>query len=136
MNDDPIRRFLRARGVADHVVEGGLDGLVTSWEQVAAHIEQGYDLTLDDYLNDLDTRQILEVVLAAMPEPDGPLLDRMRAADDRVRAATVPVRQCVWGEGASPGWSSRRNWWYFVIPVRPGEELADDIAQKGFSGPA
>lgn len=135
MSDDPIRRFLRARGVADHVVEGGLEGLVTAWERVAEQIERGYDLTLDDYLNDLDTRQILEVVLAAMPEPDGPLLDRMRAADGRVRAATVPTRQCVWGDGAAPGWSSRRNWWYFVVPAHPGEDLADEIAREGFDAP-
>ncbi len=132
MTDDPIRRFLRARGVADHVVAGGIEGLVTAWEQTATAIGAGYCLTLDDYLNDLDARQILEVVLSAMPEPDGPLLDRLRAADARVRAATVPVGQCVWGDGGSRGWTERRNWWYFVIPRHPGGDLADDLAREGF----
>ena len=61
---------------------------MAAWEQTAAAIEAGYSLTLDDYLNDLDARQILKVVLSAMPDPDGPLLDRLRAADARVRAAT------------------------------------------------
>ena len=134
MSDDPIRRFLRARGVADHVVEGGIEGLMAAWEQTAAAIEAGYSLTLDDYLNDLDARQILEVVLSAMPDPDGPLLDRLRAADARVRAATVPARQCVWGDGGSRGWTERRNWWYFVIPRAPGEDLADDLARERFGG--
>ena len=48
MTDDPIRRFLRARGVAAHVVEAGLDGLVTSWERLGAQVEAGYPLTIDD----------------------------------------------------------------------------------------
>ena len=42
MTDDPIRRFLRARGVADHVVDGGLDGLVADWEHTAERVERGY----------------------------------------------------------------------------------------------
>lgn len=136
MSDDAIRRMLRARGVADHVVQGGLEGLVAAWEHTAAAIEQGYALTLDDYLNELDARQILEVVLRASPEPDGPLLDRMRAADARVRAATVPSTRCVWGGGGVPGWTERRNWWYFVIPRHPGADLADDLARGGFDPPA
>ena len=69
MTDDPIRRFLRARGVADHVVAGGLDGLVADWEHTAERVESGYALGLDDYLNDLDARQIIEVVLSAIRSP-------------------------------------------------------------------
>jgi len=134
MSDDPIRRFLSARGVADHVVEEGIEGLMAAWEHTAAAIEDGYSLTLDDYLNDLDARQCLEIVLSTMPDPDGPLLDRLRAADARVRAATVPARQCVWGAGGSRGWTERRNWWYFVIPRAPGGDLADDLAREGFAG--
>lgn len=136
MSDDPIRRFLRIRGVPDHVVDGGLDGLITAWETTAAAIAAGYDLSLDDYLNDLDTRQILEGVLASIPEPDGPLIARLRAADGRVRAATTPGRGCLWGAGASPGWTERRNWWYFVLPRNRGDELAEDLARAGFGEPA
>lgn len=136
MSDDQIRRFLRARGVAAHVVDGGLDGLVTAWERTAAQIDAGYDLTLDDYLNDLDVRQIIEVVLRAIPEPDGPLLDRMRAADARVRAATTLASRCVWGDGADDTWTARRNWWYFVVPNMPGDQLATDLANAGFGGSA
>ena len=130
MTDDPIRAFLRARGVAEHVVRGGLEGLMGAWEQTAGAIETGYSLTFDDYLNDLDARQILEVVLSAMPEPDGPFLDRLRDADARVRAATVPSGRCVWGEDASPVWTERRHWWYFVVPRSPGEDLAEDLARE------
>ncbi len=132
MTDDPIRRFLRARGVAEHVVEAGIEGLVTSWERIGAQVEAGYPLTIDDYLNDLDVRQIIEVVLSAMPTSDGPLLDRLRAADNRVRAATVPAGRCVWGDGHTPSLTERRNWWYFLVPRSPGQELSEDLAREGF----
>jgi hypothetical protein len=134
MSNDPITRFLRARGVAEHLVDGGLEGLVSAWEQTAAAIEEGYGLTLDDYLNDLDVREILGDALATMPEPDGPLLDRLRAADDRVRAATVVGVRCLWGDEnrATHGWTARENWWYFAIPAAPGEELAEDLTRNGF----
>jgi hypothetical protein len=136
MTDDPIRRLLRARGVADHVVAGGLDGLVADWEHTAERVERGYALGLDDYLNDLDARQIIEVVLSAMPEPDGPLLDRLRAADDRMRGATVPTSRCVWGDPQPPDRATdRRNWWYFLVPRNPGPELARELTDAGFAGP-
>ena len=134
MTDDLIRRFLRARGVAAHVVEAGLDGLVTSWERLGAQVEAGYPLTIDDYLNDLDVRQIIEVVLSTMPTSDGRLLDRLRAADNRMRAATVPAGRCVWGDGDSPSLTERRNWWYFLIPRNPGQHLAADLARAEFGG--
>ena len=131
-DDDQIRRFLRARGVAEHVAAGGLDGLLAAWEATVGQVEDGYDLTLDDYLNDLDARQIIEVVLSAIPEPDGPLLDRLREADGRMRAATVPAGGCVWADGAQDDWHERRNWWYFVVPRNPGPDLKDDLDRGGF----
>ena len=135
MTNDPIRRLLRARGVAAHVVDGGLDGLVADWERTAANVEAGYPLTLEDYLNDLDARQIIEVVLSAIPEPDGPLLDRLRAADERMRHATRPAGRCVWGDSAGERLTERRNWWYFLVPRNPGPELAANLAEAGFAGP-
>ncbi len=136
MTDDPIRRFLRARGAADHVVDGGLDGLVADWEHTAERVERGYGLGLDDYLNDLDARQIIEVVLSAMPEPDGPLLARLRAADERLRRATVPSGRCVWGDSTSQDRATeRRNWWYFLVPRDPGPELARELADAGLASP-
>lgn len=132
MSDEQIQRFLRARGVPEHVAAGGLEGLVTSWEATVGQVEDGYDLTLDDYLNDLDARQIIEVLLSAVPEPAGPLLDRLRDADGRMRAATVPAGGCVWAEGAQDDWHERRNWWYFVVPRAPGEDLREDLEREGF----
>ena len=138
MTEDPITTFLRARGVADHLVTGGVEGLVRAWETIAAAIAAGYGLTLDDYLNDLDVREIIEDTLATMPEPDGPLLDRLRTADGVVRGATVVGADCLWGEAnrAAHGWSARANWWYYAVPKHPGDELTGDLVRNGFALPA
>jgi hypothetical protein len=125
MSDDPIRHLLRARGVAEHIVAGGIEGLMAAWEQTAAAIEAGYSLTLDDYLNDLDARQILEIVLRAIPDPDGPLLNRLRAADARRRARLDRAPQLVvLRDPACPGRGPRRRPRARGIRRRPISEVA------------
>ena len=55
-----VHVFLLSRGCPDDVVEMGLEGLLLEWERAVAQVESGYPLGLDDYLNDLDGRQLLE----------------------------------------------------------------------------
>ena len=62
-SNDPVREFLRERGSSPNLIDGGLAGLVESWEAVVSAVEEGYTLGLDDYLNDLDGRQLLEEAL-------------------------------------------------------------------------
>jgi hypothetical protein len=132
---DPIRLMLQARGCPDHVVRGGLDGLVAAWERTATEIERGYPLGWDDYLNDLDGRQIIEDVLRTMPQADGRLATRLRDADRRVRAATRPAGRCVWPPVPGSGREERRGWWYHIVPSSPGAELAGDMLREGFGAP-
>ena len=132
---DPVREFLRARGCPDHVVRGGLEGLVADWERVAQAVEQGYPLdTLDDYLNDMDVRELIAEAMVAVPKS---LVDaraaRLGAADARIRAALIPSGRCLWGEAiaTSRGWKPAREWWYFMRPARPGPGLRADLGLDG-----
>ena len=131
MTRESVRDFLRRRGSAPHVVEGGLAGLLKGWARTAASVERGYPLTLDDYLNDLDGRQILAETLAALPGAMTPAQrERLARADARLRAATRPG-PCLWGDAnaQAQGWTPRAHWWYFRHPAKPGEELAADLAR-------
>src|SRR5262245_57839771 len=95
---DPVRHFLRERGSPPHVVEGGLEGLLRGWEQTVTALGAGYPLdTLDDYLNDLDGRQILDEALAFIPprQFDAPYR-RLALADSRFLALVTPVSRCLW----------------------------------------
>jgi hypothetical protein len=128
---DAVREFLRARGCAASMVSAGLDGLVSSWERVAESVERGYPLdTLDDYLNDMDLRQLIADVLRAVPIPArGTLATRLGTADTRIRAALVPAERCLWGNAIASkrGWSATHEWWYFMRPIRPGAGLRSDL---------
>jgi len=129
---DSVAEFLRKRGCPEHVVRGGLRGLAESWEEVVRSIEEGYSLGLDDYLNDLDGRQLLEEALAVAPAQEKKTaLHRVRRADAKMQTLVRPAGRCLWGDKTArqEGWTARKNWWYFSIPVNPGEELLNELGE-------
>ncbi|MCC6927713.1 MAG: hypothetical protein IT359_01870 [Gemmatimonadaceae bacterium] len=131
---DVVRRLLIERGCPDDVVEGGLAGLASKWDAIVRSVEEGYPFGFDDYLNDMDLRDTLFAALAvAMPDEREQVEGRVEALDARMRAVTLPC-PCLWGEeveeddGLDPG----REWWYFVRPAKPNDELAGELAAWGF----
>ena len=127
---DPVRKYLRDKGCAEHVVNGGLEGLVGDWEKTVESVAQGYDLGLDDYLNDLDGRQLIEEVMA-INEVENELKygERVQRADQRMRKLVRLTGQCLWGNAAATThvWSADKNWWYFSVPKTAGPELLVDL---------
>lgn len=131
---DPVRRFLEQRGSPEAVVAAGLPGLIADWEGTVAQIEAGYPLGLDDYLNDMDGRQLLAEALAIVPAPERPPAEaRVRHADARARARLRAVRECLWGVrvAASEDWTPEANWWYFAVPMSPGPLLREELGARG-----
>ena len=132
MYDDDVREFLRSRGTPDNVVMGGIDGMLEQWGRVVEQVEEGYLYTLDDYLNDLDGRQMIHEVLGAVPSAAtrsrGQRLDEF---DRRMRAATKLRDACLWGPAIAKrsGWSRDVEWWYWAEPRDPGEDLAGDLGR-------
>ena len=133
MTDDPVREYLEEQGCPEHVVEAGLDGLLEKWEYAVEDVEQGYPLGFDDYLDDMDGRELIKGALAvAAPAARQPALVPLRAADARMKAAVLPAGCCLWGEDTAreKGWTAKENWWYFSIPREPGPELKEDIESR------
>lgn len=132
MSHDTIREHLRRRGAGPHVVEGGLPYLVECWELFASDVERGYTMGLDEWRNDVDTREILHDVLRVAGEDDRRAWRRrVREADERVRACLVSTPRCVWGDSNARkhGWNAGRNWWYFLVPAEPIEPLRSELAR-------
>lgn len=133
-DDETVREFLRRRGAPDHVVAHGLPGLVESWARTAEAVARGYRLGLDDYLNDLDARQLIEDAWGAAPDTERarvqPALD---AADEAMRLALAPAPRCLWGAEIAlyHGWTPERNWWYFGRPRNPGADLEAELTERG-----
>lgn len=133
MSDDEIRDFLRRRGSPENVVTGGLDGLLDQWGRVVEQVEDGYPFTLDDYLNDLDGRQLIHEVMGsvsgAATRARG---QRLEELDRRMRAGSTPRRVCLWGDKLAKrsGWSRDVEWWYWAEPNDAGEDLANDLGSE------
>jgi len=127
---DPVREFLRKRGCPEHVVRGGLQGLGEGWEEGVRSVAEGYNLGLDDYLNDMDGRQLLEEALAVAPAQEKRnILARVRKADADMRVLVRPSGRCLWGDETArqEGWTERKNWWYYGRPIEAGDELLAEL---------
>jgi len=128
--DDPVREYLKRSGAPYSVVAQGLRGLVENWERVVTQVVEGYNLTLDDYLNDMDGRQMLANALELAPlEVREAFLPRVRDADMRIRLNLVPAGRCLWGGivAEDEGWTADSHWWYFEQPRNPGPRLREEL---------
>ena len=131
--EDPVREFLEARGCPEHIVDGGLEGLLERWESAVDDVDEIYPLGLDDYLDDMDIRELIEgAILAAPPEARRGALKRLEKTDARMKKLLVPSGRCLWGSDLAEqhDWTPQRNWWYFMQPREPGPELKEDLEKR------
>ena len=129
---DRLREFLARHGASPRVVSGGLEVLLKGWEQTVSAVEAGYASTFDDYLSDVDGRQLLAQALdVAAPEQAALVASRLAALDDRMRAAVEPIRRCVWGHivEEEEGWTPERNWWYYARPRRATPAFLEEFGR-------
>ncbi|HMV46516.1 MAG TPA: hypothetical protein PLD20_28455 [Blastocatellia bacterium] len=130
MSEDAVRDFLRDKGCGPHVVAKGLVGLVESWENVVQAVDEGYALGLDDYLNDLDARQLLaEALTVAAPGEAAKFEERIQQADDQMKSLTTRAGVCLWGDEVAEeeGWTPKKNWWYYARPIVANADLLAEI---------
>lgn len=135
MTDDAVRSLLQARGCPAPLVDAGLAGLVDAWDEIVRCVERGYDLTLDDYLNDMDLRDLLEAAWDVASETDrARSAALLTAADTRFRVFTHDA-ECLWGEDIAEeeGLDPAREWWYYRAPTRPGAQLQEDLENWGLT---
>ena len=130
---DPVRVLLEARGVPPELVEGGLDGLIDRWIDIVDEVEDGYPLSLDDFLNDMDLRNVLDDALmvasdAIARQPRA----RLKEVDARMRAASVATG-CLWGQDVEKddGLDATRHWWYYRHPLELNDELEAELDAWG-----
>jgi len=133
VREDPVREFLEARGCPEHIVDGGLEGLLERWESAVDDVDEIYPLGLDDYLDDMDIRELIEgAILAAPPDARRAALKRLEKMDARMMKLLVPSGRCLWGSDLAEqhDWTPQRNWWYFMQPREPGPELKEDLEKR------
>lgn len=131
---DPVHTYLESRGCSPMVVRRGLSGLLEHWSSIVAAAERGRDASLDEWLNDMDLRDILAGAMAAAASRDRRAAAvRLDEADERFHAITQPG-PCLWGEAIAHTnrWRPEWQWWYFRRPLTPGPILREDLLVHGF----
>ncbi|MDQ2890524.1 MAG: hypothetical protein M3R65_08220 [Gemmatimonadota bacterium] len=130
---DAVARYLAARGVAIHLRNKGLRDIIARWDGIARAAAR-YDLTLDDWLNDLDLRDIIAGALAVASEREQhDVRDALDRADDLFRSATTETKQSMWGDAVvtADKHDPLRQWWYFRRPDHPGKSMRTDLIAVG-----
>jgi hypothetical protein len=101
--------------------------LLAAWESLVREVEQGYPATIDDYTNDLTSRDLLQEIVGACDES---LREELTASieplDERFRRATRPDEQGRIAEFIEPG----AGWWWSRLPLRLEGDLAADLASE------
>ena len=128
--EDIIRGFRDAGKVAEHVT---LVGLLDSWCGLVEAVERGYEDSVDEYANAVDSRAILDRVgPRASSEARNALLGWLRPWDARYEAATWRAAAPFHGaaDSADPHVASR---WHWRIPRRLIGELKSDLRDMGLA---
>ena len=107
-----------------------LEEMVARWADIANRAAT-YDLTLDDWLNDLDLRDMIGRRIAEAPAADDDLRSRLNAADRVFRESTRDAKRSLWGPNAGAEHHSTRQWWYFRYPSSPGSSMRRDLDAAG-----
>ena len=122
---DSIRSHLTRREAGQHVIDGGLAYLVESWNRIANQVEAGDEVWMsEEWLNDLDTRELLHDLLENVPEAQR-AAPEIEAADARFRGSAVATESCAWGEriARDEGWTRETHWWYWTDPPNGYQEV-------------
>jgi hypothetical protein len=118
-----IQEYCKQKKFASFVIESGLEYLIPRWEKTVLKIKNGYTMTLYEYLNDMDTRKIInEVWSLASDEQIDQYQERLKAADEVYFDSTVPSEECIWGSqnAAKYGYIQEVDWWYYHVPINKG----------------
>lgn len=108
-----VEEELRARGWAAHVT---LPGLLATWENLAATVNQ-YDGVIEEYLDDMTSRDALKLVLTELAPPA--IVEELR---QRVSQADETFRQNTQADEARKlrkyfRITDENDWWWHRIPT-------------------
>lgn len=127
-NEDTFLKPIMQRFSARAKYTVTLNDLVTDWEDFVSMVEEGYPLTVYDYYNDMDARDMLREVIITVPYSLGSkIADFLKPIDERFYQATKGVERALITTGDIKDYP----WWYRV-PLRMGDELKKDLQADGF----
>ena len=113
-----ITQYLQKKGSAEHVIKGGVQYLLESWKNTVTQELENKDYIWEEYLNDLDSRELLAEIVKIVDMGTAKLITTNLANLDKLFIEKTEASKCVWGENNKirNNWDPKVNWWYFRIP--------------------
>ncbi len=103
---------------------------VARWAKIVDSLERGWRFDLDDWLNDMDLRQLIHEGWA-LYEPDerAEVEAMIKRADSFFLLHTVDAGKCLWGRKTAKRekWSAKTNWWYFRKPRKAEPDFIEEV---------
>jgi len=105
------------RGKSDLVQKDGLNYLIPEWKRFVTDYSGKEDL-MDEWLNSLDGRMIIDQILALLPTSERKWVEeQLSPIDNLFRSMSFETNECVWGASneKSNGYNRASHWYYYRI---------------------
>jgi hypothetical protein len=115
-----IKDYASDNGYAEHVIHGGIPWLVANWQDTTDSRLEQEEYTLDEYLNDLDARRVIDELELLLGQPSFQQLDAIvTPIDERFLERTYRIAECLWGKRAEKknGYNPSTHWYYYRLPL-------------------
>lgn len=111
---------------------GEYRAMIDQWAAFVAGLSEPYIFDLDNWLNDVDLRQLIHEANPMFGVDEvADAARKLEEADRNFLLATHEVPTCLWGSKTArrEHWTAARNWWYFRAPLRSNAELDEELAR-------
>jgi len=115
---DEIKTLLK--GKADFVQRDGLNYLIPNWQRFADEYADTEDL-IYEWLNDLDTRKIIDEIIEILPDSEKKQIEfELKPIDEKVIEKTFEINECVWGSAIENEnkYDRNKNWYCYRMNQR------------------
>lgn len=108
-----------------------VEALLSAWVRTTIEVKHGYRLSIDSYINDLSTRDILDEIYARLSDKGKNELSLvLEPADELFNLATVSITS---DSNLLMASQEPKRWWWYRIPRNLLARLKQDFATWGIS---
>jgi len=103
---------------------------VARWAKIVESLERGWRFDLDDWLNDMDLRQLIHEGWPLYgPDEKAEVEATIKRADSFFLGHAVDAGKCLWGRKTAKRekWSAKTNWWYFRKPRKAEPDFIEEV---------
>jgi hypothetical protein len=121
-----VEKFISMKGYSDNVKKGGLPFLLGKWKWVNERIPFSERYTFDEYLADLQTRDVIQEILMNC-DVDDRLKEEFYDIDKIFKSKTIALKRNLWSKDIP---ENEHNWYYFRVPherMKNWKILEDEI---------